>query len=89
MSIFNLDDHRKIWATAQATCGSCGHVWQAVYPEGADLGLECPSCGKMHGVVMADDIVGVTRVLAWMMKNKIGRYSDVDHAVAAGKEPKE
>lgn len=32
------------WCTGKAECLTCGHVWQAVWPLGADA-LECPGCG--------------------------------------------
>lgn len=77
--IINLDDVRSSWRTGRADCVSCGHVWQAVFPDGADLGLECPSCHKPHGWVMIPENgnkEGTMKVLTWCLQNSIGPYKD-------------
>lgn len=51
--VVQIDDHRRIWATSKARCGSCGHRWVAVWAAGRgekDHGWECPGCGQMAGL---------------------------------------
>lgn len=76
--IINLDDARKNWTTARADCVTCKHSWQAVFPSGAELGLECPGCGKPHGwaiVPGGDEREKTFKTLEWCMKNSIGPYA--------------
>mgnify|MGYP003396320045 CR=1 FL=1 len=76
--IISLDDARKNWRTERADCVTCHHTWQAVFPNGSDLGLECPACGLMHGFALLPENAnkkGIARNLAWCMKNSIGPYA--------------
>lgn len=77
--IVELDDFRHSWRTARADCITCKHTWQAVFPDGCELGLECPQCGRMHGWAQIPENAnkeGTMRVLTWCAKNNIGPYAD-------------
>jgi hypothetical protein len=76
--VISLDDVRKNWRTERADCVTCHHQWQAVFPNGAELGLECPACGKMHGMAMVPENAnkaGTVKVLGWCMRLGIGPYA--------------
>jgi hypothetical protein len=76
--IISLDDVRSTWRTAKADCVTCKHTWQAVFPDGAELGLECPNCHRAHGwacIPENGNREGTMKVLTWCATNKIGPYA--------------
>lgn len=52
------EDEEGVHLSGAAVCLSCAHKWAAVVPEGTPvnappdtLGLTCPACGSMKGVL--------------------------------------